>query len=151
MVRSGPWVIGPPKAEYSWFVQWMGPTFRGHKASARPQCPAFPAKAPGIWPEPGSCTFLEHTPGGVWACTLWCLALHACLLSSLPRGGGWGPEGGAVQGGRWGCRALARELDPPCTVLQGGPRQALKGSPSPTASPDWEPLKEHLEHGRQAN
>ena len=95
--------------------------------------------------------FLEHTPGGVGACTLWRLALHACLLSSFHRGGGWGPEGGAVQGGRWGCRALTRELDPPCTVLQGGPRQALKGSPSPTASPDWEPLKEHLEHGRQAN
>lgn len=71
--------------------------------------------------------------------------------SSFHQGGVWGPEGGAVQGARWGCRALARELDPPCTVLQGGPRQALKGSPSPIASPDWEPLKEHLEHGQPAN
>lgn len=90
-------------------------------------------------PRPQACglslvlALLEHTPGGVGACILWRLALHACL-HSFHQGGVWGPEGGAVQGARWGCRALARELDPPCTVLQGGPRQALKVASSPIAS-----------------
>lgn len=35
-------------------TRWMGPAFRGLEVSARPLCPAFPAKALGMWPEPGS-------------------------------------------------------------------------------------------------
>jgi len=137
MVRSGTWVMRPPKAEYRWFVQWMGPTFRGCKASARSQC------LPSL-PRPQACG-LSLVLGLFWSTHLVGLGPAPCgalpymraFSAACTRGGGWGPEGGAVQGGRWGCRALARELDPPCTVLQGGPRQALKGSPSPTASPDW--------------
>lgn len=34
---------------------------------------------------------------------------------------------------------------------EGGARPTLKGSLCPAASPDWELLKEHLEHGRLAN
>lgn len=53
-----------------------------------------------------------------------------------------------------GLGALARVVQPPRAGSQTSPtciaewaRPTLKGSPGPTASPDWEPLKEHLEPG----
>lgn len=41
-------------------TRWMGPAFRGLEVSARPLCPAFPAKALGMWPEPGSSS-IKHS------------------------------------------------------------------------------------------
>lgn len=38
-----------------------------------------------------------------------------------------------------------RTRPPMCRALEEQARPTLKGSPGPTASPDWELLKEHLE------
>lgn len=91
-----------------------------------------------MWPEPVlplKSTFLGHTRGV--SCATRAFSAASMEVGAVP----WwqmGPQG-TVQG------------DPPCAALRGGVRRALKGSLGPTASPDGEPLKEHLEHGRQAN
>lgn len=86
--------------------------------------PAIPAKAPGMWPEPGSWTFLEHAPGGVGACTLWRLALHACLLSSLHPGWRLGPRGRGCAGWQMGLQGTGQGARPP---MHSAARRAQTG------------------------
>lgn len=124
MVRSGPWVMGPPRAEYRWFVQWIGPTFHGREASARPQCPAFPAKAPDMWPEPSSCTISG-------AHTWWGWGLHPVApcpickpFQQLPPGWRLGPRGRGCAGWQMGLQGTGQGARPP---MHSAARRAQAG------------------------
>lgn len=138
----------------------MGPECPWIAVSARWAHTALPAKALDRWPDPGSSS-IKHCFWGTHSVasgtTQWCPVPHTRFLSCFQGGGAWGPVAMpgwqmGLQGTGQGCAtSQSQGARPPMCSPKEGARQALKGSWRPTASPDWESLKEHLEHGLPAN